>query len=267
MHGYTEQEVAGKPIAMFYTPEDVVNGEPRYNLEMAMERGHYEGEGWRLRKNGTKYWAHVVLTPLLMRYGVLRGYSKITRDITGKKNAEEVSAREAALVQTIPDAIVYGTKRDLKITSMNRAAEELFGISATDARGKKIDEIVDIQVIGTTREQLRKDIWDGRGFWRGENLLTTMDGRRLTVLATLKTMYDSFGEENAWLAIYSDISAIKATEERLELAFDGASVGLWDWDIRKDKRWWSPRYFELLGYENNEIPPSPETLKKLLHLR
>ena len=262
--GYTSKEAIGKHISIFYTPDEIERGEPDYNMEIARERGHYESEGWRVRKNGSKFWANIVLTPLYEQ-NVLQGFSKITRDVTGKKKAEEVSAREAALVQTIPDAIVYGTKNDLRITSMNKAAEQLFGIAASDARGRKIDEIVVMQFVGVSREEVQKELWDRAGFWRGETIFTTMDGRRLNVLTTLKTMFNYLGNESTWLAIYSDITELKTTEERLELAFEGTAGGLWDWNVQKDERWWSPRYFELLGYSSNEVYPSFETLKGLVH--
>ncbi len=262
--GYSAKEIIGLHISVFYTPDDIESGEPEYNLEVAKERGHYEAEGWRVRKDGSKFWANIVLTPLYDQ-GVLRGFSKITRDITGKKNAEEISAREAVLVQTLPDAVVYGIKNDFKITSINKAAEELFGISVSAARGKRIDQLGNIQIAGSSINEARKELWDGDGSWRGEVLFTTMDGRRLTLLGRVKTIHDYTGEATGWLAIYSDITALKGSEERLELAFEGTSAGLWDWDIRKDERWWSPRYFELLGYKYNELQPSRETLQSLVH--
>ena len=262
--GYSPEEVIGKSISLFYSPEDVARNEHEYGLEVSRERGHYETEGWRVRKDGSKFWANIVLTPLYDQ-GILRGYSKITRDITGKKNAEEMRTREALLMQTLPDALVYGDKKDFKITNLNKAAEELFGISAAQARGKRVAEIVSYQMVGVHPEEVRKELWEKSGRWRGEMLFTTMDGRHLNVLATVKTMQDYTGQDTGWFAIYSDITALKTTEGRLELAFEGTSAGLWDWDIKKDKRWWSPRYFELLGYEFNELTPSREALLDLIH--
>ena len=262
--GYTAQEVLGRHISMFYTPEEIEVDEPWRNLEIAQQRGHYEAEGERIRKDGSRFWASVLLTPLYEN-GVLRGFSKVTRDITVKKNAEEISVREAALVQTIPYGIIYGTKQETRITSMNKAAEELLGISIAGARGKRIDEIVNIQVVGMTRKEVQDELWGSSGYWQGESIFTTIDGRRLNILTTLKRIQDYKGEKIGWLGIYSDITGLKVTEERLEIAFEGSSAGLWDWDLKKDKRWWSPQYYELLGYENNELAPNMETLKVLLH--
>ena len=262
--GYTANEVLGRHISMFYSPEEIEKDEPWRNLEIARQRGHYEAEGERVRKDGSRFWASVLLTPLYEN-GELRGFSKVTRDITAKKNAEEISVREAALVQTIPYGIIYGTRHETRITSMNKAAEELLGISIAGARGKKLDEIVNIQVIGMSRKDVQNALWNGLGYWQGEAIFTTIDGRRLNILTTLKTVQDYKGEEIGWLGIYSDITALKVTEERLEIAFEGSSAGLWDWDLKKDKRWWSPKYYELLGYENNEIAANMQSLKAIVH--
>ncbi len=87
--GYTESEIVGKPISLFYTKEDVLRGEPAANLRRALEEGRYESLGWRCRKDGSTFFADVLFTPLYDEAGHLEGFSKITRDITDKKRAEE----------------------------------------------------------------------------------------------------------------------------------------------------------------------------------
>ena len=87
--GYSAEEVIGKNISIFYTKEEIEQGEPEHNLKIAREQGRYETEGWRVRKDGSKFWADVVFTPIYDSKGVLQGFSKITRDITERKRAEE----------------------------------------------------------------------------------------------------------------------------------------------------------------------------------
>ncbi|MCA1819753.1 MAG: PAS domain-containing sensor histidine kinase, partial [Halobacteriales archaeon] len=86
--GYTAAEIVGKPYSTFFTPEDVAAGKPQVALRTAETTGRYEEEGQRVRKDGTRFWADVVLTALRDGQGRLRGYSKITRDITERKKAE-----------------------------------------------------------------------------------------------------------------------------------------------------------------------------------
>jgi len=87
--GYTEAEIIGQPISVFYTDEDNLHGEPFLNLQKAREEGHYESIGLRIRKDGSIFYANVVFTPIYDEKNKLKGFAKITRDITGQKKAEE----------------------------------------------------------------------------------------------------------------------------------------------------------------------------------
>jgi hypothetical protein len=94
--GYTSDEIIGKHFSIFYPEEDIRSGKPPRELEIAREYGVYEEEGWRLRKDGSRFWANVVITAVHDEQGVLRGFAKVTRDITDRKQAEET---QRALMQ------------------------------------------------------------------------------------------------------------------------------------------------------------------------
>jgi PAS domain S-box-containing protein len=81
-YGYAAYEIIGQHFSVFYPAEDVARGKPSRLLEKATLDGRYEEEGWRVRKDGSKFWASVVLTALRDRDGVLRGFAKVTRDVT-----------------------------------------------------------------------------------------------------------------------------------------------------------------------------------------
>lgn len=87
--GYAANEIIGRHISVFYTKEDVEAGKPTFNLKLATEKGRFEDIGWRVKKDGTKFWADVLFTPLYNEKQELTGYSKITRDITERKAAED----------------------------------------------------------------------------------------------------------------------------------------------------------------------------------
>ena len=87
--GYEPEEIIGKHFSVFYTPEDRANGKPDHNLEIARTEGRLEEEGWRVRKDGSRFWANVVITAVHDDSGVLRGFAKVTRDITSRRDAEE----------------------------------------------------------------------------------------------------------------------------------------------------------------------------------
>src|SRR5580698_4947159 len=88
--GYAADEIVGCHFSCFYSPEDVQNGKPERELEKAIAEGRYEEEGWRIRKDGSTFWANVVISALTDGKGKLRGFSKITRDITERRRADEL---------------------------------------------------------------------------------------------------------------------------------------------------------------------------------
>jgi len=86
--GYRAEEITGKHFSIFYPPEDIATRKPQRELEIAIAEGRLEDEGWRLRKDGSRFWANVVITALFDDDGVLRGFGKVTRDMTERRNAE-----------------------------------------------------------------------------------------------------------------------------------------------------------------------------------
>lgn len=91
--GYKTQEAIGKHISIFYLPEAVAQGEPERNLQLAAEKGSFETQGWRIRKDGSAFWADVLITAVHNKNGELLGFTKVTRDFTLHKNAEEESRK------------------------------------------------------------------------------------------------------------------------------------------------------------------------------
>lgn len=154
--GYKEFEILGKHFSTFYTPEDVVAGKPQYVLRIASETGHFEGEGWRVRKDGTRFWSSVVVTPIRNEVGELIGFSKITRDVSDRKklldqiqkHAEELELRIAEREQTNAEleAFSYSVSHDLRapiraIEGFTQAYIEDFGDSVSPEGMKYLDEV------------------------------------------------------------------------------------------------------------------------------
>ncbi len=122
--GYGAEEVIGRHFSCFYTPEDIARHHPLEGLETATKEGRFEDAGWRVRKDGSRFWANVVITALKDETGKLRGFSKVTRDITARKKAEEeLQALNRELQQTTVDltaankeleAFTYSVSHDLR---------------------------------------------------------------------------------------------------------------------------------------------------------
>ncbi|GAB2984768.1 hypothetical protein GCM10027049_23570 [Mucilaginibacter puniceus] len=106
--GYTEDEIIGKHISGFYTPEDIQKNEPRKNLNDALKNGISEVEGWRMRKDGSVFWANVVLTTLYNDEGILTGFATVTRDITEEK---KISDRKTRLNAQLEQQVIENTEK------------------------------------------------------------------------------------------------------------------------------------------------------------
>jgi PAS domain S-box-containing protein len=89
LKGYRAEEIIGKHFSIFYPKEDIEAGKPAHELEVAAAKGRFEDEGWRLRKDGSRFWANVIITALRDDAGRLRGFGKISRDLSERKEAEE----------------------------------------------------------------------------------------------------------------------------------------------------------------------------------
>jgi PAS domain S-box-containing protein len=89
LKGYKEEEIVGRHFSTFYTDEDRESGLPALALRLAQEEGRFEREGWRLRKDGSRFWANVIIDPIRDSQGELIGFAKITRDISEKRAAQE----------------------------------------------------------------------------------------------------------------------------------------------------------------------------------
>src|ERR1041384_8535118 len=95
LKGYHADEIIGKHFSSFYTPEDREADVPKEVLQTAIDTGHFEGEGWRVRKDGTRFWASVVVTALRDEAGTLYGFSKVTRDMSERKRLNDLIQQHA----------------------------------------------------------------------------------------------------------------------------------------------------------------------------
>ncbi|TFI56292.1 PAS domain S-box protein, partial [Sphingomonas parva] len=138
--GYEADEVIGRHYSTFFTDEDRDAGLPERALRIAAAEGKFESEGWRVRKDGTRFWAHVVVDPIYDDAGALIGYAKITRDVTEKRAAEdalrESERRFRLLVQGVRDYAIYMIDPDGYVTNWNSGAQAIKGYSADEIVGQ-----------------------------------------------------------------------------------------------------------------------------------
>jgi PAS domain S-box-containing protein len=119
--GYTSEQIIGRHFSVFYPPKAIADKFPEYELKKAKENGRFEDEGWRLRKDGSTFWANVLITPIYNEQNRLIGYSKITRDLTEKVRNEELMQKNKELhkINTDLDNFIYTASHDLKAPIAN----------------------------------------------------------------------------------------------------------------------------------------------------
>jgi len=143
--GYTAAEIIGQHVSLFYLPEEVAAGKPQRLLDLAAANGSSEEEGLRVRKDGTRFWAIADTAALRDEHGVLRGYSKVTRDITERRQAESALREREERLRVLADATPNGliiVADSGQITWANQRAEALFGYGHAALLDRSIDELV-----------------------------------------------------------------------------------------------------------------------------
>jgi PAS domain S-box-containing protein len=215
IQGYGASEITGKHFSIFYVEEDVERGLPGEELRVAAAEGRFEEEGWRVRKDGTRYQAEVVITALRDEAGNLRGFSQVTRDITARKEAEEAlrtSLRGMADLKAALDesAIVSTTDQHGKITYANERFCEISGYYMEELLGQ------DHRILnsGYHTKEFFKDLWStiARGeVWRGEIRNQSRVGSHYWVDTTIVPFMDEAGEPDHYFAISNDITEYKET--------------------------------------------------------
>jgi PAS domain S-box-containing protein len=138
--GWRADEIIGEHFSIFYPPEDMASDKPGRELEIAVAEGRVEDEGWRVRKDGTRFWANVVITALFDEQGELRGFGKVTRDVTERRAAQEAlrlsEERFRLLVQNVQDYAIFMLDPQGRVSSWNAGAERIKGWRADEIIGR-----------------------------------------------------------------------------------------------------------------------------------
>ena len=139
--GYRAAEAIGKHFSLFYPAEDVAGGKPERELEIAAAEGRLEDDGWRVRKDGSRFWANIVITALRNDAGVLMGFAEVIRDMTERRAGEdalrEAEERMRSVVNHVIDGIITIDERGM-VESFNPAAEKIFGHPAVEVVGRNV---------------------------------------------------------------------------------------------------------------------------------
>lgn len=219
---YSEQDILGKHFSTFYPPEDRAAGKPEAALRAAAEQGRFEGEGWRIRKDGTRFWAHVVIDPIRSKSGRVIGFAKITRDLSERKAAEELLRKSEEqfrlLVEGVTDYAIYLMDPEGHVSSWNSGAERIKQYSREEIIGEHFSRFFEAedQEIGFPKTALETAAREGR--FESEGWRVRKDGSRFSANAVIDAIRDDHGQLVGFAKITRDITQKRETERELELA-------------------------------------------------
>ncbi|HEX8201731.1 MAG TPA: PAS domain S-box protein, partial [Isosphaeraceae bacterium] len=238
--GYRAEEILGSHFSRFYPEEDIQSGKPERELEIAQAEGRVEDEGWRLRKDGTRFWANVVITALFDTNGQLRGFAKVTRDLTERKQAEEQrlrllreqadrrlaeegERRYRALAETIPQ-IVWTARPDGTHDYYNRRWYDYTGLSPEQAQVHSWEAAIHPDDKARCREHWDRATATGESFEVQFRLRRNLDDVYRWHLGRALPVRGDDGRIGCWFGTCTDIDDQKRAEQALLQAKEAAEA-------------------------------------------
>lgn len=227
--GYEPDEIIGQHFSRFYTPEDIERQVPRIALETAEREGRFEAEGWRLRKDGSRFWANVVIDPIRDPSGELVGYAKITRDLTERKAAEEElrasEERFRMLVQSVTDYAIYMLDPEGRVSSWNAGAERFKGYRADEIIGRHFSQFYTDEERAAEIPRIALETAQREGRFEAEGWRVRKDGSRFWASVIIDPIRNDEGKLIGFAKVTRDLSEKRAIEEQLRQSQKMEAVG------------------------------------------
>jgi PAS domain S-box-containing protein len=214
---YSAAEAIGKHFSIFYEPAAVASGWPEEELRRSLRDGRFEDEGWRVRKDGTRFWANVVISPLLDASGNLLGYSKVTRDLTERRRHEEQlresEERLRLIVDGVKDHALFLLDPHGVIVSWNPAAQKVLGYSPADIVGRDTGLLYPSQERQAGRPQAEMAAAAHAGSFHSRAWKVRADGTDVWTDASLSAIRDGDGNLKGFVHLLRDLTEQRRIEE------------------------------------------------------
>ncbi len=222
--GYSSYEIIGKHFSKFYTVEDLESKKPERELKIAIETGKYEEEGWRVKKNGSVFWANIVITTLYNEQNKHIGFSKVTRDLTERKEKEEQlrqsEERYRSLVEQVTDYGIFMLDERGRIISWNEGAKRIKGYTYDEIIGKYFSIFYPEEDIinGKPAFELKKAIAEGK--YEEEGWRIKKDGSRFWASVVITAVYNTNGALIGFSKVTRDLTERKEAERALRESYE-----------------------------------------------
>ncbi|MGB7259287.1 MAG: PAS domain S-box protein [Pseudolabrys sp.] len=220
--GYDAHEIIGQHFSRFYTEEDRRGGLPARALATAAKEGRFEAEGWRLRKDKTRFWAHVVIDPIRDDAGSIIGFAKITRDLTERKlaadNLKQSEQQFRLLIEGVTDYAIYMLDPEGRITNWNAGAQKIKGYLPEEIIGQNFSRFY------TEEDRQRGDPQRGletaarEGRFEREGLRVRKDGSRFWASVIIDAIRDDKGKLIGFAKVTRDITERRNAQRELDQA-------------------------------------------------
>lgn len=224
LKGYGADEIIGKHFSIFYTTDDLETEKPRRELEIAIATGKYEEEGWRIRKNGSLFWANILITALFNEQNQLIGFSKVTRDLTERRDNEEVlrqsEERYRALVEQLNDYGIFMLDEKGRIVSWNEGARRINGYTAEEIIGKYFSVFYPEEDLISGKPTMELKVARAQGKYEEEGWRLRKDGSRFWASVVITAVYSNRGNHIGFSKVTRDLTERKEAERALKLSFE-----------------------------------------------
>jgi PAS domain S-box-containing protein len=218
--GYAADEVIGRHFSLFYPPEKIAERWPEHELAMARTHGRFEDEGWRVRKDGSRFWANVVISRIDDADGTLRGFAKVTRDLSDRREQEErlrhSEERFRVLVEGVRDYAIFMLDTQGHVASWNAGAEQIKGYRADEIVGQHFSVFYPPDAIAQDGPARLLQVALDEGRTEDEGWRVRKDGSRFWASVVITALYDNDGRHAGFAKVTRDLTAhrrIRALED------------------------------------------------------
>jgi PAS domain S-box-containing protein len=220
--GYQASEIIGQHFSRFYSEEDRATGLPARALEISASTGKFEHEGWRVRKDGTRFWAYVVIDPIRSPSGEIIGYAKITRDLTERKKAEQILKKSEEqfrlLVQGVTDYAIFMLDVEGRVSNWNLGAQRIKGYLQQEIIGQHFSRFYTDEDKNAGEPQRALETAARVGRFEKEGWRVRKDGARFWAHVVIDSLRDDDGAILGYAKITRDITERREAQQKLEEA-------------------------------------------------